>query len=69
MKFSRVRHVVLLVSMLTILLGGCVRVDMSESEPSLGEQLRELTTLYDQGFITKNEFVSLRQELIDSVVR
>jgi hypothetical protein len=57
----------LLLLLVTLNLGGCVRVDSGSPAPTLGEQIMDLAKARERGVITQDEFALLRRELLQSL--
>ncbi|MEX0942139.1 MAG: SHOCT domain-containing protein [Pseudomonadales bacterium] len=66
MKFSR-SGVWLISIVIVLLLQGCVRVDIGEHAPTLGDQLLDLYEARELGAITEAEFERLRRRLVSSI--
>lgn len=60
MKFNKTWAVLSAV----VLLHGCVRVDIGEHAPTLGDQLIDLYEAREMGAITQAEFEDLRRRLV-----
>lgn len=62
---SRAR--ILLVVAAMLMLGGCVRVDIGDSKPTLGQQMVDLYQARQAGAISESEFKTLRVKLFQSL--
>ena len=50
--------------LIVLCLSGCVRVDIGEHAPTIGEQLMDLYQAHEIGAVTDAEFARIRNELI-----
>jgi len=62
---SRIRLLVL--AIVTVSMVGCVRIDIGDSKPTLGDQLVDLYAAKKSGVITDAEFENLRDQIIRSL--
>ena len=51
-----------------MLLSSCVRVDVGDNRPTLGDELRDLARARDAGTITDAEFAKVKRLLFDAVM-
>lgn len=61
----RTRMLIAMVAL--VVLSGCVRVDIGDSKPTLGEQIMDLYQAKQAGVISEAEFKSLRLKLFKSL--
>ena len=56
----------LLLALVLLALGGCVRIDIGDQliSPTLGKQLLELDTAFQQGALNLAEFTRARESLL-----
>ena len=55
--------------LLAVLATGCVRVDVGDNQPTLGEQLQDLDHAKELGLVDEEKFRKLRKQLITRLIR
>ena len=63
-EVKRMKSKILLFVMVILLTSGCVRVDLGETMPTIGEQILDLTDAYENGVISEDEFKRLRRKVL-----
>ena len=58
-----------LILLVAVLATGCVRVDIGDNLPTLGEQLQDLDNAKELGLVDEEEFRKLRKQLITRLIR
>ena len=59
MKFSALGCLLVLASM-----SGCVRVELGEQRPTLGEEIRDLVEAREDGYLDDDEYMTLKHKLL-----
>ncbi len=57
-------RVAMLFVVLALAMGGCVRIDIGDTVPTLGEELIDLQNAKDLGALTEEELASLRRMVL-----
>ena len=51
-----------------VALSGCVRIDIGDRKPTLGEEIRELAALRSSGVVSDEEHDKLRKQVIRKLI-